>query len=128
MRTERFDAFDSRRMCLSALSQTRDLLTTPRVVVWQYDQHEWCNPNGLLVAYEEHGKVTPVASDIDAFTIGCRGMRMEKPLPSEQLKLVSSMVSTRLESASDVVCETRLSSYGSSAEIRKRSDREISLV
>ena len=32
------------------------------------------NPRGLLVAYEEHARVKPVASDFDAFTFGSRGL------------------------------------------------------
>ena len=32
------------------------------------------NPRGLLVAYEEHGHVLPVASDFDAFLIASKGL------------------------------------------------------
>ena len=73
------------------LHATRDLRAEPRVVVWQHDADDPLNPNGLLVAYEENDKVLPVASDIDAFTIGSRGVAF-RPLPAEQLRLVSSMV------------------------------------
>jgi hypothetical protein len=74
------------------LHSARDLLSSPRVVVWQFDTAEPMNPCGLLVAYEENGRVRPVASDIDAFLIGSRGQSFEAPMPSEQLHLISSML------------------------------------
>lgn len=67
------------------LHSTRNILSDPRVVVWQYDADDALNPCGLLVAYEEDGRVCPVASDIDAFTIGSRGVRFE-PLPADQVR------------------------------------------
>ena len=63
----------------------------PRVVVFQYDALRPLNPRGLLVAYEEHGRVQPVASDFDAFLIGSRGLPYP-PTPPWQLPFLSSMV------------------------------------
>jgi hypothetical protein len=44
------------------------------------------NPRGLLIAYEEE-QVRPVASDLDAFLIGSKGVSFE-PLPNEQVALI----------------------------------------
>ena len=63
----------------------------PRVVVYQYDQANAMNPRGLLVAYEENGRVQPVASDFDAFLFGSRGVAYP-PTPTWQLPFLESMV------------------------------------
>ena len=51
------------------------------------------NPTTLLMAHEEmdadgKGGVRPVASDLDAFLIGSKGMAFNDPLPPEQLRLI----------------------------------------
>jgi len=60
----------------------------PLAAVWQWDQDDPMNPRGLLIAHEEPIGVRPVASDIDAFLIGSRGMPAGPALPEEQLSLV----------------------------------------
>lgn len=59
----------------------------PLAVIWQWDQAKPMNPRGLLVAYEED-QVRPVASDMDAFLMGSKGLDFQ-PLPSEQVDLVN---------------------------------------
>jgi len=54
--------------------QTARHASTPHVVVYQCDKDEPLNPRGLLIAYEEEGRVLPVASDFDAFTVGTHGL------------------------------------------------------
>jgi len=58
----------------------------PSTCIWQYDAGDPMNPRGLLIAYEED-EVKPVASDLDAFLIGSRGVDFE-PLPDDQCELV----------------------------------------
>lgn len=61
----------------------------PRVVLWQTSLREDpLDPRGLIMAYEEDGRVLPVVSDFDCFTMGSRNMSYEAPLPEEQLKLL----------------------------------------
>ena len=64
----------------------------PRVVVLQFDPDDALNPNGLVVAYEELGKVCPVASDFDAFLIASQGVDFTQPLPPEQVEMVHKLV------------------------------------
>ena len=59
----------------------------PLAAIWQYDRENPMNPRGLLMAHEEEIGVRPVASDIDAFLIGSKGMEAGPPLPDDQLKL-----------------------------------------
>ena len=54
----------------------------PRPVVLQWDAAQPLNPAGLLMAYEEEA-VLPVVSDMDAFLVGSRGVRLQ-PLQPEQ--------------------------------------------
>ena len=56
-----------------------------KAVVWQYDAVDSMNPQGLLLAYAENS-VKPVASDVDGFLIGSKGLQIE-PLPDEQVSL-----------------------------------------
>ena len=67
------------------LHSTRDPagIKGPKAVVWQYDKFDPMNPRGLLLAYAEE-TVKPVASDVDAFLVGSRGMTHVK-LPPEQV-------------------------------------------
>lgn len=44
-------------------------------------------PTTLLMAHEEGDGVWPVASDMDAFLIGSRGMAFQRPLAEEQVRL-----------------------------------------
>lgn len=60
----------------------------PRAVIWQDDGQDPMNPRRLLVAHEEIDWVKPVASDIDAFLIGSKGMAFGEPLPPEQLQQI----------------------------------------
>lgn len=66
--------------------------TTPTPVVWQFDDR-WCmNPRGLVLAYEET-YVLPVASDMDGFCFGSRGMKIEA-VPKEQVELLGWTLDT----------------------------------
>jgi hypothetical protein len=65
----------------------------PTAAVFQDDGRNPLNPRRLLVAHEEadaygRGNVRPVASDLDCFLIGSKGMAMRGPLPPEQLDLI----------------------------------------
>ena len=55
----------------------------PKAVVWQYDATDAMNSRGLLLAYSEMD-IKPVASDVDGFLVGSKGMSVE-PLPPEQV-------------------------------------------
>uniref|UniRef100_A0A7S4MHN7 Uncharacterized protein n=1 Tax=Odontella aurita TaxID=265563 RepID=A0A7S4MHN7_9STRA len=60
-------------------------------VVWQPPDacgDDPLDPRTLLVAYEERGRVLPVVSDFDCFTVGTRGVPYNRPLPPEQVGLV----------------------------------------
>ena len=57
----------------------------PKAVVWQYDKADAMNPRGLLLAYAEE-VVKPVASDVDAFLVGSRGIKHAK-MPQDQVML-----------------------------------------
>ena len=65
----------------------------PRVVVYQScdEADAVLSPQGLLVAYEEHGKVLPVASDFDAWSIGSRGVAYPN-MPVDQLPFLESLL------------------------------------
>ena len=72
------------------LHATRDHSpSAPKAVVWQFDAERPMNPRGLLMAYEE-ATVKPVASDIDAFVVGSRGVTFD-PLPEEQVSFAQSL-------------------------------------
>jgi len=65
----------------------------PRVVLWQTScgvdgECDPMDPRGLIMAYEEHGRVLPVVSDFDCFTMGTRGFRYDVSLPEEQKELL----------------------------------------
>ena len=68
------------------LRAVRNEKSEPRVVLYQFDVADPMNPHGLLVAYAE-GRVAPVVSDFDTFTIGSKGMKYQ-PTPPMQLDLV----------------------------------------
>ena len=53
----------------------------------QEDADEPMCPTTLLMAHEEGDGVWPVASDMDAFLIGSRGMAFQRPLAEEQVRL-----------------------------------------
>lgn len=59
--------------------------STPKVVLYQYDEGDPMNPRGLLIAYAEQF-VKPVVSDFDTFTIGSTNLTYE-PLPANQCEL-----------------------------------------
>ena len=68
----------------------------PRPVLWHAGccdpGEEDCDPlcpQGLLMAYEEEGRVTPVVSDFDCFLLGTRGVKYEKPFRKEELSMLS---------------------------------------
>jgi hypothetical protein len=65
----------------------------PRVVVYQSceEADAVLKPQGLLVAYEEHRKVLPVASDLDAWSIGSRGV-VYPNMPVDQLPFLESLL------------------------------------
>jgi len=72
----------------------------PRVVLWQTKTHDDndvssdpLDPRGLIMAYEEQGRVLPVVSDFDCFTMGTRGIRYDTALPKDQMELMQWCVS-----------------------------------
>lgn len=66
----------------------------PRAVVLQLSEapDDALSSKSLVVAYEEYGKVTPVASDFDCFLVGTRGVSYETSLPREQVELLKWLV------------------------------------
>ena len=61
----------------------------PLASIWQYDVDDAMNPRGLLIAHEEAVGVKPVASDIDAFVIGSKGMAAEAPpMAADQIEML----------------------------------------
>ena len=64
----------------------------PKTVVVQTDDDDPLNPVSLLVAYAE-ARVLPVASDMDAFLFGSRGVAPEQ-LPRDQVPLVTWLLDT----------------------------------
>jgi len=70
----------------------------PRVVLWQtcgtiLSELDLMDPRGLIMAYEEDGRILPVVSDFDCFTMGTRGVAYTTPLPNEQVELLEWCVS-----------------------------------
>ena len=78
----------------------------PRVVLWQtcggkeLPDLDPFDPRGLIMAFEENGRVLPVVSDFDCFTIGTRGVMYATPLLDEQAELLKWCIS-RIESVLD---------------------------
>ena len=64
----------------------------PRAVVFQTCGEDALRPQSIVIAYEENGSVTPVASDFDCFTVGTRGVAFDSPLPAVQVELVKWLV------------------------------------
>jgi len=69
----------------------------PLVVLWQTctgdgEDDDVMDPRGLVMAYEECGRVLPVVSDFDCFTMGSRQIRYDV-LPEDQIKLLDWCVS-----------------------------------
>ena len=60
----------------------------PRVVLVQMNYENPIDPRGLIMAYEENGRIVPVVSDFDCFTMGTRGFTYETPLPTTQIQLL----------------------------------------
>ena len=62
--------------------------SSPSAALWQDDVEDALNPLRLLMAHEEdvHG-VRPVASDLDAFLIGSKGMDPGPPIADDQVDL-----------------------------------------
>ena len=71
----------------------------PRAVVWQDDGTDPMNPTRLLIAHDDGESIKPVASDIDAFLIGSKGMKFADPIPADQVKLMQ----WQLEKLEDVL-------------------------
>jgi len=63
-----------------------------RAVILQMDDSDPLRPQTLVVAYEEHGRVIPVASDFDAFLVGTRGVNFHEPLPADQVSMMADMI------------------------------------
>ena len=72
----------------------------PTPVVYQTDAEYPMSPRTLVVAYEETGRVLPVVSDFDCFTVGTRGVNFDQPLPPDQVDLVKWTV-TNIEAVLD---------------------------
>merc|ERR1719353_81242 len=66
-------------MNLHALRSDR----SPKVVLYQFDQLDPMNPQGLLIAYAEEF-IMPVVSDFDVFTLGMKGQKYEQLEPEQQ--------------------------------------------
>jgi len=64
----------------------------PRAVLFQTCGEDALRPQSLVVAYEENGSVTPIASDFDCFTMGTRGVVFGSPLPTARVELVKWLV------------------------------------
>ena len=60
--------------------------SSPLCVLFQADGKDPLNPHGLLMAHMEGSAVKPVASDMDLFLIGLRGVEFEA-LPEQQADL-----------------------------------------
>ena len=58
------------------------------VVLMQTEDTRALDPRTLVMAYEEVGKVLPVVSDFDCFTMGTEGVRYSTPLPDDQIELL----------------------------------------
>jgi len=82
--------------------ESADPEADPRPVLWHggcghvgeeapEESNHMC-PLGLLMAYEEHGKVTPVVSDFDCFLLGTRSVKYHEPLGTQELSMLSSCV------------------------------------
>ncbi|KAL7536456.1 hypothetical protein ACHAXR_010710 [Thalassiosira sp. AJA248-18] len=76
--------------------------SNPRPVLWHgscgrvgeeapEDYNPLC-PLGLLMAYEEGGKVLPVVSDFDCFLLGTRGVKYHEPLGTQELSMLSMCI------------------------------------
>ena len=66
-------------------------LTSPRTVLLQWDSDAPLDSRTLLMAYEEL-EVKPVVSDMDALLIGSTQMQHARPLPPDQVTLLSWLV------------------------------------
>ncbi len=65
----------------------------PRTVVLQTSEDERVlRPQTLVVAYEEQGKVLPVASDFDCFVVGTRGVVYDEPMAKDQIDLMKWLI------------------------------------
>ena len=72
----------------------------PRPVLWHADCGEVgkkvpenfdpMSPLGLLMAYEDEGRVVPVVSDFDCFLLGTRGVSYREPLGAQELSMLST--------------------------------------
>jgi len=62
----------------------------PRVVLCHTcgSEEDPMDPRGLIMAYEENGRVIPVVSDFDCFTMGTQGLNYDTPLPKDQVELL----------------------------------------
>mmetsp|Transcript_41451 Transcript_41451/g.86956 ORF Transcript_41451/g.86956 Transcript_41451/m.86956 type:complete len:1059 (-) Transcript_41451:124-3300(-) len=83
-------------------SECADADADPRPVLWHggcgkigeeppEDSNPMC-PLGLLMAYEENDKVTPVVSDFDCFLVGTRRVEYNKPFGTQELATLSCCV------------------------------------
>lgn len=77
--------------CVSLRKEPKD--GGPKTVILQYlspgeENSDPMNPLNLVMAYEENGRVMPVVSDFDCFTVGTRGVRYEKPMPADQVEIL----------------------------------------
>lgn len=65
----------------------------PKAVVWQMNGTNPMDPMSLVVAYEEEMErvktVNPVVSDFDPFLFGTKGVEFNKPIPKDQIKVLS---------------------------------------
>jgi len=66
-----------------------------RAVILQMDDNadaDPLQPQTLVIAYEEYGRVIPVCSDFDAFLVGTRAVNFNDPLPAEQVAMMADMI------------------------------------
>jgi len=82
--------------------RAKDKFSGPRAVVLQTSEsvNSTLSPQSLVIAYEEDGNVTPVASDFDCFLVGTRGVNYVTPLSKDQVDLVKWLI-TQIETILD---------------------------
>jgi len=71
---------------------------SPRVVILQTSDTVDADlfPQSLVVAYEEHGSITPVTSDFDCFLVGTRDIHYETSISKDQVEVLKWLL-TQIE-------------------------------
>jgi len=87
----------------SACIRTKDKPCDPRAVAFQTSESvdDALSSKSLIIAYEENGNVTPIASDFDCLLVVTRNVDYPEPLPKDQVDLVKwllTQITTILDS------------------------------